>query len=98
MGQQGIITDMLAWQKEIDESGWGGPNMRGSARFWNTVMHHLGKATWKNGAPEFSEVVIALSDDVGLKLYTDPLEGGFEEGQHPWINCCFVKIGVDDAN
>ena len=90
--QQGIITDMLAWQQEMDESGFGGPNQKGSARFWKTVERHLGTVTYRNGAPEFSEIVIELTDDVGLMLYVDPLDGGLEMGVRPRIEYRFVEI------
>ena len=78
-----IITDPLAWQKEIDRSGLS-VNMRGSARFWKTVEAHGIPVVYRNGAPEFSEIVFSLGDNIGLELsVTD---------DWPFIRYAFVEI------
>jgi hypothetical protein len=66
-----IIEDVLAWQKTINEQRLG-INLRGFGRFWKTV-EALGIETIHNGAPEFTEIIIKLNDDVGLRLYTEPV-------------------------
>lgn len=85
-----VIDDPLAWQDMIDNAP--APiNMRGAARFWKTVEHLLGKGAVTDGAPEFSTVVIQLSDTVGLQLKCWAWD--HEDGEAPggWIDYRFVK-------
>ena len=66
-----IIDDPLAWQSRIDASGLQ-PNMRGSARFWRTIQERYGLTVWyRDGAPDFGEIVFKLADGLGLELSTE---------------------------
>lgn len=64
------IDDMLAWQKMIDEAP-ASINMTGAHRFWNTVAQLLGKRIYTSGSPDFEELIIELTPEVGLKLTAD---------------------------
>lgn len=78
-----LIDNPLEWQEMIDNQP-ASINMRGSARFWATVMEKLDRLIYRNGAPEFSMITIDLGDNLGLQLSTD-------EGR-PWIDYKFVAI------
>lgn len=69
-----IIEDPLAWQARIDyahDHAQGPINVRGSARFWYTVAQRGLPVVWRNGAPDFSEIVFDLGDGLGLQLTTN---------------------------
>ncbi len=88
------IDEMLKWQAECDAMGIG-INLRGSARFWNTVQYHTDCSFSINGAPEFSQIIVPLADDVGLVITAG---GDYHEGEEPenrivvWLKARFAKI------
>jgi hypothetical protein len=83
-----IIDDPLAWQAAIDATGLG-PNMRGSARFWTTVAWLDFPVISRDGAPDFSRIVLALNDDIGLELSTDETT--------PFIRYRFVPVAGEQV-
>ena len=83
------ISDPLKWQKSCDAQDL--PlNMRGSLRFWSTVAGHSLAVIYRNGAPEFSEIVFWLYDNVGLRLWTEPTDNAEAA---PYIKFAFVHVG-----
>jgi hypothetical protein len=64
-----IISDPLAWQRAIEDAP-ASINLRGSERFWATVEALSGmEVVYRNGAPEFSEIVFRLKGNIGLRLF-----------------------------
>jgi hypothetical protein len=64
-----IISDPLAWQRAIEDAD-ASINLRGSERFWATVEALSGMdVVYRNGAPEFTEIVFRLKGNIGLRLY-----------------------------
>lgn len=87
-----LISDPLQWQAEIHASGWGGPNMKGATRFWNTVEALSGMdIEGVNGFPDFSEIIIRLQGNIGLRLYT--VAPDYAGGPAPHIRYEFVEVG-----
>ena len=62
-----VIDDPLAWQARIDASDLS-LNMRGAARFWNTVEQRLGRHIGVDGCPDTTCAVIDLGGGVGVEL------------------------------
>lgn len=84
-----IIDNPLEWQAMIDKAP-ASINMRGSARFWTTVSSLLdGRHIQRDGTPEFSEIVIWLKGNVGLRLFT--------ARDNPWIDFEFVEVETQPA-
>lgn len=79
-----IIDNPLEWQEMMNNAP-ASINMRGSARFWYTVSELLdGRHINRDGAPEFSEIVIWLKGNIGLRLFTGE--------DNPWIDFEFVEV------
>lgn len=87
------IDDPLAWQKMIDLHGIGF-NMRGSARLWTTVGELTGLRIWRDGAPEFGEMVIELKEGVGLLLTAESwgVEPDEPDFIGAWLHPRFVEL------
>lgn len=68
VGHSEPIADPLAWQRELEAAYPAPINMRGAHRFWLTVSTLLAREVRVNGSPEFDELIIQLSDTVGLRL------------------------------
>lgn len=62
-----LIDDLLAWQVMMDNAP-ASINMYGAHRFWMAVAHYLGRPVYTNGSPDVTEVIIPLTDTVGLQL------------------------------
>lgn len=78
MSEYRIIENPLEWQAKIDRVNLG-LNMRGSARFWLTIAELTGLNIWRNGAPEFTAMVIELKEGLGILLSAK--SWGYEPGE-----------------
>lgn len=98
-----VIDDMLAWQKMMDEAP-ASINLRGARRFWLTVARHLGRTCFTDGSPDITQVVIPLTDTVGLQLTADYNKyiAGEHEGEPVldddwgvWMDYRFVALDAE---